>query len=143
MRAGLGQFHPSSAEDSEDVADAVMTFPSGAVATASASRMGHRKIRTMAITELGRVIELDLLRRDVTVYRHVSSDLSENSGPLGYRQQTIIEIPELVTAQEPLAAQLNRFLDVVGGKVDMAVERDSILPAHRVVSEIMECVDAA
>ena len=137
VRAGLGQFHPSSADGGEDVADAVMTFPSGAVATASASRIGHRKIRTMAITELGRVIELDLLRRDVTVYRHVSEDLSEHSGPLGYRQQTIIEIPELVSAREPLAAQLEHFLDLLADRVDMKSERESILPAHRVIDKVV------
>ncbi len=141
VRSGVGHFHPASGEGGgEDVAEAVVTFSRGAVASISASRIGQRKIRSISIAELDRTTEIDLLRRDVTVYRHVSHEQQ----PLGgYRQQTIIEIPELVTAQEPLAAQLNRFLDVVGGKVDMALERDSILPAHRVVSEIMDCVDAA
>jgi predicted dehydrogenase len=142
VRAGLGQFHPSSVEGGEDIADAVMVFGSGAVASASASRIGHRKIRTLAVTELNRVIELDLLRRDVTVYRHVSADLSEQ-GPLGYRQQTIIEIPELVSAREPLAAQLDHFLDLLAGKVDLAVERDSILPAHRVIDQVVSAARPA
>lgn len=136
VRSGLGHFHPSSTAGSEDVAEAVMTFGSGAVAAASASRIGQRKIRTMTITELHRSIEVDLLRRDVTVYRHVAHDSPTQDG-LGYRQQTIIEIPELVSAREPLAAQLDHFLDLITDKVDMKEERESILPAHRVIDQVV------
>lgn len=136
VRAGLGAYHPSSVAGAEDVAEAVLTFPSGALATVSASRIGQRKVRTLSITELDRAIEVDLLRRDVTVYRHVANEPAADG--LGYRQQTIIEIPELVSAREPLAAQLDRFLDLVAGKVDLAEERDAILPPHRVVSEVRD-----
>jgi len=136
VRAGLGFFHPHSDGDCEDVAEAVMSFASGAVASASASRIGQRKLRSISIAELTRTIEIDLLRRDVTIYRHVSHDSASNVG-LGYRQQTIIEIPELVSAREPLAAQLDHFLGLVNGTVDMKEERESILPAHRVVDRVM------
>ena len=137
VRAGLGRFHPSSGEGSEDIAEAVMSFGSGAVATASASRIGQRKLRSMIISELNRTIELDLLRRDVTIYRHVSADLDTQRG-IGYRQQTIIEIPELVSVREPLAAQLDHFLNLATGSVDMKEERESILPAHRVIHRVVE-----
>jgi predicted dehydrogenase len=142
VRSGLGVFHPESG-GGEDVAEAVMTFPSGAVASVSASRIGQRKVRSINIVELGRAIEVDLLRRDVTIYHHVSADYHYTSaglsaqGGTGYRQQTIIEIPELVSAREPLAAQLDHFLDLVAGRVDMKEERESILPAHRVVARVM------
>jgi predicted dehydrogenase len=136
VRSGLGCFHPSSGEGVEDVAEAVMSFGSGAVATASASRIGQRKLRSVSIGELNRTIEVDLLRRDVTIYRHVSND----SGDLGYRQQTIIEIPQLVSAREPLAAQLDHFLDLAAGSADMKEERESILPAHRVIHQVTEPV---
>lgn len=139
VRAGLGAYHPSSVAGAEDVAEAVLTFPTGALATVSASRLGQRKVRTLSITELDREIEVDLLRRDVTVYRHVANEPAADG--LGYRQQTIIEIPELVSAREPLAAQLDRFLDLVAGKVDLAEERDAILPPHRVVSEVRATLD--
>jgi predicted dehydrogenase len=135
VHAGLGSFHPASAEAGEDVAEAVMTFPSGAVASVSASRIGQRKVRSINIVEVTRAIEIDLLRRDVTIYRHVSAEMPAQ-GALGYRQQTIIEIPQLVSAREPLAAQLDHFLDLVEGKVDMKEERESILPAHRVVDAV-------
>ena len=43
-----------------------------------------------------------------------------------------------MTAREPLATQLDRFLDVIEGKVDADEERRSILPAHRVVDSVLE-----
>jgi predicted dehydrogenase len=136
VRSGLGRFHPGSADTAEDVAEAVMTFPTGIVSAVSASRIGQRKIRSITIAELSRSIEVDLLRRDVTIYRHVSHDSPAHDGR-GYRQQTVIEIPELVSAREPLAGQLDRFLDLVAGSGDMKEERDSILPAHHVVDRIL------
>lgn len=135
VRAGLGHFHPESAGGGEDVAEAVLSFRSGAVATASASRIGQRKIRSISIAELNRTVEVDLLRRDVTIYRHVSADIPTQGG-IGYRQQTIIEIAELVSATEPLAAQFDHFLGLLGGRIDLKEELDSILPAHRVIDEV-------
>jgi predicted dehydrogenase len=136
VSAGVGQFHPASVAGAEDVVDTVLRFPTGAVATISASRIGQRKIRSLVVYELERLIEVDLLQRNVTIYRNVSQDAASPDGR-GYRQQSIIEIPELVTAREPLATQLDRFLDLVAGKVDMVAERSAILPSHRTVAAVM------
>ena len=138
----LGFFHPSSEADAEDVAEAVLTFPNGGLGTISASRLGQRKIRSLVISELGRSIEVDLLRRDVTIYRNVSHEAASSDGR-GYRQQTVIEILEMVTATEPLVTQLNRFLDLIAGRVDAKEERDSILPAHVVVDQARQQARAA
>ncbi|MBW4719613.1 Gfo/Idh/MocA family protein [Saccharothrix obliqua] len=133
--AGVGQFHPDSAPGAEDLVNTLMGFPSGALAAVSASRIGQRKIRTLSITELDRLIEVDLLTRNITIYHHVSQDAATPDGR-GYRQQAIIEIPELVTAREPLATQLDRFLDLIEGRVDADAERASILPSHRAVAAV-------
>ena len=66
--------------------------------------------------------------------RHVANDVYQ--GGSTYRQQTIIEIPSLVSAQEPLAAQLEHFLALTGGRKDADSERATILPAHRVIESI-------
>ncbi|AXB45892.1 Gfo/Idh/MocA family protein [Amycolatopsis albispora] len=136
VTSGAGYFHPSSVEGAEDTIETVLTFPTG-LATVSASRLGQRKVRSLVVSELDRLIEIDLLRRDVTIYRHVSHDAVTPDG-LGYRQQTVIEIPELVTAREPLATQLDRFVDLLEGKIDAAEERASILPSHQVVATVKE-----
>ena len=132
----VGRFHPSSVEGAEDVAEAVLTFPGGGLGTASASRLGQRKVRSVVVAELDRLIELDLLRRDVTIYRHISHEAASADGR-GYRQQTVIEIPELVTATEPLVAQLDRFVALARGQADAAEERAAILPAHLIVDQVL------
>lgn len=130
----LGQFHPDSSITSEDVAETLLGFGGGGIAQVSASRIGQRKIRQLSIYEQDKLVEVDLLRRDVTIYRHVSES-ADDSGR-GYKQQTVIEIPELLTSQEPLTAQFARFLDVIDGTIDAAAERASILPAHVVIDKV-------
>lgn len=137
----LGYFHPSSVPGAEDMAEALMSFPGGRLASVSASRIGQQKIRTLTITEVDRVIEVDLLRQGVTLYRHVDGDAATEDG-LGYRQQTVIEIPALVNMGEPLGAQLNRFVDLIEGTADAAEERASIMPAHRVIGEVVAAAPA-
>lgn len=112
-----------------------MEFANGALAHVSASRIGQRKVRTLSIHEVDRLIEVDLLRRDVTVYHHVS-DQPANIDGRGYKQQTVIEIPELLTSQEPLAAQLDQFVRLISGDADADAERRSILPSHEVVAQL-------
>ncbi|CRK60883.1 probable oxidoreductase [Alloactinosynnema sp. L-07] len=137
VQGHLGYFHPNSVEGAEDIAETVLGFAGGGLATVSASRIGQRKVRSLVISEVDRLIEADLLRRDVIIYRHVSNDAATPDGR-GYRQQTVMEIPELLTAREPLATQLDRFLDVLDGTVDADEERDSILPSHRVVAQVLD-----
>jgi predicted dehydrogenase len=137
VSSGTGYFHPDSLSGAEDVLDTVLGFAGGGLATVSASRVGQRKVRSLSITEVDRLIEIDLLRRDVTIYRHVSHDAATPDG-LGYRQQTVIEIPELVSGREPLATQLDRFIGLLDGTVDPAEELESILPSHRVVAKVLE-----
>ncbi|MFD0782637.1 Gfo/Idh/MocA family protein [Micromonospora azadirachtae] len=137
VRGSLGYFHPASEGGAEDVAEAVLTFGNGAIANVSASRIGQRKVRRLVISEVDRLIEADLIRKDVTIYRHVSLDAATPDGR-GYRQQSIMEVPELVSNREPLAAQLDHFLDILNGRIDQDVERQRILPAHRAVAAVIE-----
>lgn len=133
--ARLGFFHPDSEPGAEDVAETILEFSNGTLAQVSASRVGQKKIRQVSIYEENRLIELDLLRRDVTVYHHISENSADGEGR-GYRQQTVIEIPELVTSQEPLSSQFAHFLDVIDGKSDAGKERASILPSHKIIDSV-------
>ena len=134
VKAEFGYFHDSSRRnEAEDCAEAVLRFESGAVATISASRVSQRKVRQLSLLEPDRLIEIDLLRRDITIYRHIDDDLPADRD--GYKQQTVIEIPTLRYSDEPLAAQLAHYVGLIGGEGDADAERDSILPAHRVVHE--------
>ncbi|MGH3439889.1 MAG: Gfo/Idh/MocA family protein [Sciscionella sp.] len=136
VAGSIGHFHPDSLPGAEDVADTVLRFPCGGMANVSASRIGQRKVRALVLHEVHRLIEVNLLRNDVTIHRHVALDTATQVGS-GYRQQSIMEIPELTTNAEPLATQLDRFLDLLAGTVDASAERESVLPSHRVVAQLV------
>jgi predicted dehydrogenase len=130
-----GHFHPSSTTGAEDVVDVSLRFENGGVASASASRLGQRKVRSLLVQTLDDMVEVDLLRRGVTLYRHTTIS-EDRPGGAGYRQVTEMEVPE-ITGREPLATQLDRFLDLIDGSADMDEERRSILPAHRIVDRAL------
>ncbi|WP_336625896.1 MULTISPECIES: Gfo/Idh/MocA family protein [unclassified Microbacterium] len=131
----VGQFHPDSVPGAEDVIDVSLRFPSGGIASASASRLGQRKVRSLLIQTLESMVEVDLLRRGVTLYRHTTVS-EDRAGGAGYRQATEMEVPE-ITGREPLATQFSRFLDLIAGRIDMDDERRSILPAHQIVDRAL------
>lgn len=130
-----GHFHPQSATGAEDVVDVSLGFADG-VASASASRLGQRKVRTLLVQTLQDMVEIDLLRRGVTLYRHTTISEDEHGGS-GFRQVTEMEVPE-ITGQEPLATQFERFLDLISGSGDIDAERRSILPAHQIVDRALQ-----
>ncbi|MBM7771174.1 putative dehydrogenase [Actinokineospora baliensis] len=144
VKGSFGYFHGSSKKNhSEDSADATMSFPNGAIATVSASRVSQRKVRQLSVLEVDRLIEIDLLRRDITIYRHVTDSLA--TAGVGYQQQTIIEIPTILQSQEPLAAQLDHFLNLLeagAGSDAVAAERAAILPGHRAIDQAAESANA-
>jgi predicted dehydrogenase len=128
---------PFSEPEAQDLIECVAKFAGDRIASMSASRLAHTKTRSVTITELSRVIEIDLLRQDITIFRHVNNRGAED-GTAGYLQQTIIEIPVVRNIGEPLVHQWNHFLDIANGVADHDIERDSILPAHRVVARCLE-----
>lgn len=136
VRGLFGFIHPDSDPGSEDIAEAILTFPSGAIATSSASRIAQRKVRTLTIQEADREISIDLLRQDITIYRHVDHAAADDATGLGYRQQTVIEIPMIKFQAEPLAAQLESFVDLVAGNRDLAAERDGLLAPHIALDQV-------
>ncbi|TPW70688.1 Gfo/Idh/MocA family protein [Schumannella sp. 10F1B-5-1] len=131
----VGQFHPSSLPGAEDVIDVSLRFGRGGLASASASRIGQRKVRSMVVQSLDTMIEVDLLRRGVTLYRHTHITDPDDAGA-GYRQSTEMEVPE-ISGDEPLAAQFKRFLGLIDGTADVDAERLAILPAHEIVERAL------
>jgi predicted dehydrogenase len=131
-----GQFHPLSVPGAEDIVETSLSFPSGGLASASASRLGQRKVRNMVVQTLENTVEIDLLRRGVTSYRHTTIEGADDIGGAGFRQATEIEVPEIF-GKEPLVAQLDRFLALIDGKLDLEAERESFIPAHRIVDRAL------
>jgi predicted dehydrogenase len=122
-----------------EVADCLLHFPSGAIATLSASRASQRKVRSQFVSTPSALYEVDLLRQDLTVYRHRAHEQGVGLGQAaGYRAETVIDIPFVRHTGEPLALQFRHFLDLIEGRADVCQERNSILPAHEIAAAIEE-----
>lgn len=129
-----GYFEPRSTSTSEDVAEATLRFADGQIASLSVSRIAQQKVRSLAIAELGRVIDVDLLRQSITIYRDVQESVFDEDA--GYRQQTIIDIPIVRYPGEPLQLQLAHFVDLIEGRSNADAERDSLLLPHALIDQV-------
>ena len=124
---------------SAEIADCTLSFNNGGLATLSASRVGQRKLRSVQVFTERVLLDLDLLRADLTVYRNIRQEHAVAQG-LTYRAETIIDIPFVRHTAEPLALELDHFLDLIEGKADRSAEIDGIIPAHQVAHEVeKEC----
>ena len=140
LSANFGFVHPDSLVGAEDVAEATLRFHGGMLATLSASRISQRKVRTLVVNELQRMIEVDLVRQDVTVYRHIEGEWLQGQVP-GVRQQTVIDIPAVQNIREPLAGQLEHFIALVSGQLDAEEELATLRAPHAVVAQVIDCAD--
>lgn len=134
VSAAAAYVHPQSLPGAEDVLDMTLQFAGGAIASASASRMSQRKVRKLLVQSIDSMVEIDLLLRSVTKYRH--ANIESTLAHVGFKQLTEMEVPE-VSGPEPLLAQFEHFLGLVAGRVDAQKELRSILPAHRIIQEAL------
>lgn len=137
---GSACLRPATSQWNE-IADCSIAFgnPSSerqGVATLSANRMGQRKVRSLTIHTATKLVEVDLLRQDVTVYRNVSQEMLHSASGPGYRSSTEVELPFVRHYGEPLALQLGHFLDLIDGVADPVEERRQIRPAHAFAEQI-------
>lgn len=138
----FGFAHPQTVHGVEDIAEAMLRFENGMLAVLSANRVSQRKVRTVVINELERLIEVDLVRQDVTVYRHVAGEWLDRDGS-GIRQQTVIDIPVVQNMREPLASQLDRFIGLANGQLDAAEELATLRAPHAVVAQVVDAANRA
>lgn len=117
-----------------EIADATVTFADGGMATLSASRASQRKTRSIVISTPTSQIELDLVRQDITVYRHVRHEISTEQT---YRAETVVDIPFVRHAGEPLKLQFERFVGLIDGSADADAERRSLLPGHVLADAVL------
>jgi predicted dehydrogenase len=134
VQARLGFFHPQSEAGAEDVAEAQLSFSGGGLAALSASRIGQQKIRQLRVHDLDRMLEVDLVRQDITVLRHVDNEFDESGA---YRQQTVIDVPAIPNRREPLLTQLDYFIAMIDGQRDHAAERATLLAPHEVIALVL------
>jgi len=134
--AGLPVLTPSI-----DIADARITFATGAVATITASRVSKERMRKLRIFQRNGYLSLDLTSGTGEMYR-LRGDvdlaaLAKQAQPLeAFVERVVIDAPE----GEPLRLELESFISALRGESPIAVTgragRDALAVALRIVSGI-------
>jgi predicted dehydrogenase len=118
-----------------DYVTATMGFGNGVVATLTASKVTHRKIRRIAAHCRNSLTEADFLNNQILIHRQVHANYSTNYGQVLYRQDGLIE--RVYTSNiEPLHAELEHFVNCVRGGNQPSVGGEQALKALRLASQI-------
>jgi predicted dehydrogenase len=122
-------------KDSEylDYVTANLRFANGAIANLTASKITHRKIRTISAHCKNALIEADFLNNEILIHRQTTADYTTNYGQILYRQDGLIE--KVYTSKiEPLHAELEHFVSCVRGGNQPSVGGEQALKALRLAS---------
>ncbi len=123
--------------DSEDLAAALLGFPSGTTASLIASRIGQQKIRRIQVTQPDDFVQADLVRQDVTIHRVQHAEFLTNEGRR-YSQSGVIEIPYLRHRGEPLSLELAHFVECIRDGTRPRVSGEDGLRSLRLVERVRQ-----
>jgi predicted dehydrogenase len=129
-----------SAEGPIDYVNATLAFANGVVASLTASKMAHRKIRSLSAHCRGSLVETDFLNRTLHIHRRSHQSVSADHGELVYRSDGVIEEVS-TTSIEPLYAELEHFLACVRGEESPAVDGLQASRALLLADLIEQCVE--
>ncbi len=118
-----------------DYVTATLGFANGVVATLTASKVTHRKIRSLAAHCQNSLIETDFLKNEILIHRHQTTNNSLGRSPLLYRQDGITE--KVYTSNiEPIYAEIEHFVNCIRGGERPSVGGEQALKALRLASLI-------
>lgn len=116
-----------------DYVTATLGFANGMVATLTASKVTHRKIRRIAAHCKQSLTEADFLNNEILIHRQTTANYTTDYGQVLYRQDGLIE--KVYTSNiEPLHAELEHFVSCVRGGVQPSVGGEQALKALRLAS---------
>ncbi|BAY18805.1 oxidoreductase [Nostoc sp. HK-01] len=117
-----------------DYVTATLGFANGIVATLTASKVTHKKIRRIVAHCKNSFTEADFLKNEILVHRQTTTNLTDNRQLL-YRQDGLIE-KVYTTNIQPLSAELEHFVNCVHGGNQPSVGGEQALKALRLASLI-------
>ena len=118
-----------------DYVTAILGFANGIVATLTASKVTHRKIRRFAAHCKNSLTEADFLNNEILIHRQTTANCMTDYGQVLYRQDGLIE--KVSTSNiEPLHAELEHFVQCVRGGNQPSVGGEQALKALRLASLI-------
>jgi len=110
----------SSINGPMDYVNATLGFSNGIIASLTASKMSHRKIRNLSAHCKKSLVETDFLNHTLHIHRKSHEWYSADHGELLYRNDGFVEEIN-ITSIEPLYAELEHFLQCVRGRETPAV----------------------
>jgi predicted dehydrogenase len=115
-----------------DYVTATLSFANGIVATLTASKVTHRKIRRISAHCQNSLTEADFLNKEILIHRQAGPSYS----PVGrYRAEEVIERIQTRNV-ESLQAELDHFVACVRGGNQPSVGGEQALKALRIACEI-------
>jgi len=118
-----------------DYVTATLNFANGIVATVTASKVTHRKIRRIVAHCKQSLTEADFLNNEILIHRQTTANYTTDYGQILYRQDGLIE--KVYTSNiEPLHAELEHFVSCVRGGNKPSVGGEQALKALRLASYI-------
>lgn len=118
-----------------DYVTATLGFANGIVATLTASKVTHRKIRRIAAHCKDSLTEADFLKNEILIHRQTTANYRTDYGQVLYRQDGLIEKVQTSNI-EPLHAELEHFVQCVRGGNQPSVGGIQALKALRLASLI-------
>ncbi|MBE9124881.1 MULTISPECIES: Gfo/Idh/MocA family protein [unclassified Coleofasciculus] len=118
-----------------DYVTANLGFANGVVATLTASKVTHRKIRRIAAHCRNSLTEADFLNNEILIHRQITANCRTDYGQVLYQQDGLIE--KVYTSNiEPLYAELEHFVSCLRGGNQPSVGGEQALKALRLASLI-------
>lgn len=122
---------PGSAGD--DYVSVILTFEGGAIASLTASRITHNRVRELQVTTDSRFFTVDYPSQELLIYRQGRvSALGTDQDASRYRLDVGTErvfVPQV----EPLVAEISHFIQVARGEIESEVSGASGLEVMRLV----------
>jgi virulence factor len=118
-----------------DYVTATLGFANGIVATLTASKVTHRKIRRIVAHCKNSFTEADFLKNEILIHRQTTANSLTDHRQVLYRQDGVIE--KVYTSNiQPLSAELEHFVNCVHGGNQPSVGGEQALKALRLASLI-------
>jgi predicted dehydrogenase len=122
-----------------DYVTATLGFANGIVATLTASKVTHRKIRTIVAHCKNSYTEADFLKNEILIHRHITNNSIGDYRQVLYKQDGVIE--RVYTSNtDKLGAELEHFVNCVRGGNQPSVGGEQALKALRLASLVEQMV---
>ena len=123
-----------------DYVNATLVFNNNIIASLTASKMSHKKIRSLSAHCQNGLVETDFLNHSLQIHRKAHESYTAEHGELVYRNDGYVEEVS-TTSIEPLYAELEHFLKCVQGKESPEVDGEQASRALKIADFIESAVE--